>query len=105
MLVGLLIVLIILWFLGYIHIDSLNIPDISLFTLNGHTITLWNILTLAVIAAIVGILPSPFRQIAAVFLILWILSVLGILAIANLSSMLVIALIVGLILYLLRGAV
>lgn len=101
MLEGLLIILIILWFLGYLRVDGLPpIPDFYLFSLNGQPITLWNILTLLVISALIGILPSPFREIAGVLLILWILSVLGILALGGLSSMLVIAIIVGLILYL-----
>ncbi|HSX08740.1 MAG TPA: hypothetical protein VLF93_01145 [Candidatus Saccharimonadales bacterium] len=99
MLTGLLIILIILWFLGYIQISGLSIPDTTLFAINSHPITLWNILTLLVIAAIIGILPNPFRAIASVFLILWILSVLGILAFAGLSSLLIIAIIVGLIIY------
>jgi hypothetical protein len=99
MLAALLVILIILWFLGYIHIDGLTIPDISLFTINGHTITLINLLTFLVISAIVGALPSPFRQIAGVALLLWVLSILGILAIGGLSSLLVIAIILGLIAY------
>jgi hypothetical protein len=103
MLAGLLIILIILWFLGYIHIDGLTIPDLVLFTVNGQPITLWNILILLVVAAVIGSLPSPFREIAGVLLILWILSVLGILAIAGLSSLLVIAFIIGLVLYLIKG--
>jgi hypothetical protein len=103
MLAGLLILLIILWFLGYIHIDGLTIPDLVLFTINGQPITLWNILILLVVAAVIGSLPSPFREIAGVLLILWILSVLGILAIAGLSSLLVIAFIIGLVLYLIKG--
>jgi hypothetical protein len=104
MLVGLLIVLIILWFLGYIHIQGLNIPDITLFSINNHPITLVNLLILLVIGVIIGVLPNPFRAIASVFLVLWILSVLGILAFTGLSSILVISIIAGLILYLLNGA-
>lgn len=95
----LLVILIILWFLGYIHIDGLTIPDFNLFTINGHDITFINLLTFLVISALVGVLPSPLRQIAGVLLILWVLSVLGILAFAGLSSLLVIAIILGLIAY------
>jgi hypothetical protein len=97
----LLVVLIVLWFLGYIHIDGLTIPDFTLFTINGHTITFINLLTFLVISVIVGVLPSPFRQIAGVALLLWVLSVLGILAFAGLSSLIVIAIILGLIAYVL----
>ncbi len=100
MLEALLVVLIILWLGGYLRVDGLSIPDLQLFTLNNQPITLWNILILLVICVLIGALPSPFRQIAGVLLILWILSILGILALGGLSSMLVIAIIVGLVLYL-----
>ncbi|MDO8503867.1 MAG: hypothetical protein Q7S60_04240 [bacterium] len=101
MLGALLVVLIILWFLGYLKVDGLTIPDFVLFSINGRPITLWNVLTLVVIAAVIGVLPSPFREIAGVLLILLALSTLGILAFSGLSSMLVIAIIAGLVLYLL----
>ncbi|SRR6266568_2760709 len=104
MLAGLLLVLIVLWFLGYIRVGGINVPDVALFTVNGQSITLWSLLILLVVFAIIGALPGPFRAIAGVLLILWILSVLGILAFSGLSSILVIAIIVGLALYLLSGA-
>ncbi len=97
----LLVILIILWFLGYLRVDTLPIPDLVLFAINGRSITLWNVLTLVVIAAVTGVLPSPFREIAGVLLVLWVLSILGILAISGLSSLLLIAIIAGLVLYLL----
>lgn len=99
MIAAVLIILIVLWVFGYIHISGF-IPDISLFTLNGHIITLWDILILLVIGWAIGILPSPLRQIAAVILVIWILATLGIIAIAGLASILVLAIIVGLILVL-----
>jgi len=103
MIVAIVIILIVLWLLGYAPISGLNIPDIVLFSINNQQITLWNILILAVIAWAMGILPRPFREIASVLLVLWILSVVGILAIAGLPSILVIAIIVGLVIFLLKG--
>jgi len=103
MLLFLLIVLAILWFFGYVQISAFAIPDMTLFAINGHSITLWNLLIFLVIAAIVGVLPNPFRAIAGVFLVLWVLAVLGIVAFAGLSSILVIAIIVGLLVYLVSG--
>lgn len=105
MLTALLLLLIVLWVLGYIHIGGINIPDVSLFVINGHDVTLWNVLILFVIGAVIGILPGPLRAIASVLLLLWILSVLGILAVVGLSSLLVVAIIVGLAVYLFSGAV
>jgi uncharacterized membrane protein YqjE len=52
----------------------------------------------------VGSLPSPLRQIAVVFILVWILSLLVIIAVAGFSSILVIAIIVGVLLYILSGA-
>lgn len=92
-------VLIILWFLGYIHINGLAIPDINLFAINGNEITLWDLLIFIIVAWALGILPSPFREVAGILLLLWVLSVLGILTIGgiSISSILVIAIILGLV--------
>lgn len=97
MLVAIIIILIILWFLGYSPLSGISIPNTALFTLNNHAVTLWEILILAVIAWAIGILPSPFQTIAGILLFLWILSVLGILAIAGLSNIIVLVIIAGLI--------
>ncbi len=101
---AILVILIVLWVLGYLRVPGLVLPNVTLFSFNGVPITLWNVLILLVIAWAIGVLPSPIREIAAILLLLWILSTLGILAIAGLSSLLVIAIIVGLALYLFRAA-
>jgi hypothetical protein len=93
----LLIFLILFWALGYVHVEGLRIPNITLFTLNRHVISLWDILIFVVVLWAVGLLPSPFREIAGVLLVLWVLSLLGILAIAGLSNLLVIAIIIGIV--------
>lgn len=98
MLTALIIILIILWFLGYTPVSAISIPDFVLFSINNHPITLWNILILAVISWAIGILPRPFQMAASVLLILWVLSVLGILAITGLSNIIVLVIIAGLIL-------
>jgi hypothetical protein len=99
MITTLLLVLIVLWFFGYIRIDGLTIPDIILFSINGHPITLWSILILLVVSWAISILPTPFRQIVAVLLVIWILAVLGILSLTGiaLANILVIAIIIGII--------
>lgn len=74
----LLIVLVVLFLLGYIDVSGLSIPNITLFSINNHPVTLWNLLFLGVAGWLIGILPTPFRQIAMVLLVLWVLSVLGI---------------------------
>jgi hypothetical protein len=97
MLITIIIILAILWFLGYAPISGLSIPNLVLFTINNHPVTLWEILILAVIGWAISILPRPLQAIASVLLVLWILSVLGILAIAGLSNIIVLVIIVGLI--------
>ena len=97
MLVAIVIILIILWFLGYAPISGISIPNISLFTINSHPVTLWEILILAVVGWAIGILPRPLQVVASVLLLLWVLSVLGIIAIAGLSNIIVLVIIVGLI--------
>jgi hypothetical protein len=97
MIIAIVILLAILWFLGYIPVSGISIPDLVLFTINNHPITLWNILILLVVGWAIGILPRPFQAVASVLLLLWILSVLGIFAIAGLSSIIVLVIIVALI--------
>ncbi len=98
MLAALIVILAILWFLGYINIDGINLPDTALFTINGQVISIIDLLILALVITAISILPTPFRQISGVLLILWILAVLGILSIAGigLPSILVLAIIIGL---------
>lgn len=101
MIATLIILLFILWLLRYgPFVDALAFP---LLAINGRVIDFWDVATFLLVIWVVGILPSPFRQIGAVLVILWTLSVLGILVVANLSSIIVLAIIVGLILYLLSG--
>ena len=97
MLVAIVFILIILWFLGYAPITGISIPNIGLFTINNHLVTLWELLILLVIGWAIGILPRPFQAIASVLLLLWVLSVLGILAITGLANIIVLIIIVGLI--------
>lgn len=98
MLIAIVIILIVLWFLGYAPISGISIPNVVLFTINNHPVTLWEILILAVIGWAIGILPRPLQLVASVLLLLWVLSALGILAITGLPNIIVLVIIVGLIL-------
>jgi hypothetical protein len=101
MLTIILVLLIILFFLGY---NPLLLPNMNLFVLAGRSIGLYDLLTFLVILWLIGMLPWPFRGIATVFLVLWILSFLGFIAIAGFSQLLMVALIIGLVVYLFRWA-
>lgn len=93
----LLLILVILWLTGNLHVSGWVIPRMVLFSINGQAISLIDLLIFFVILWAIGILPSPIREIAGVLFVLWLLSVLGFLAIAGLSSILVIAIIVGIV--------
>lgn len=104
MLLALLVILIVLWAIGFLP-AGITIPNITFFALNGRAITLFDFITLIVISWIIGILPNPFRLIASVVLVLWVLSILGIFVIEGLalSTILVAVIIIGLLFYLIRG--
>lgn len=99
------ILLIALWYLGYIQISSFPFLNHVLFSINHHPVTIWEILILLVTSWVIGILPSPIKQIAGVLLILWILATLGFIAIMGFSSIVVIAIIIGLIFFFLEGGI
>jgi len=105
MLALIIILLIVFWYLGYIQVSVFPFLSHVLFIVNAHPVTLWEILVLLIISWAVGVLPSPIRQIAAVLLILWVLATLGFIAIAGFSSIVIIAIIVGLIFYFLEGGI
>jgi len=98
MLVAIIILLSILWILGYAPLSGFSIPNMILFPINNHMVTLWEVLMLLVISWAIGILPRPFREVASILLALWILSVLGILAITGLPNIIIIVIIIALIL-------
>lgn len=104
MLAIILVILTGLWLLGYVIIPGLVVPNVLLFRINAFPITLWDILILIIISWLVGILPRPFREIASVILVLWVLSTVGIFAIAGLPHLLVVLIIVGLLVYIISGA-
>ena len=92
-----LVLLVIALITGFIQIPGFTLPNYVLFSINGESITLLNVLIFLLILWAIGILPSPFREIAGVLFVLWLLSVLGFIAIAGLSNLLVIAIIVGIV--------
>ena len=97
MLLTIVVLLIVLWFLGYVQISNVAIPNVPLFDINAHTVTLVELLIFVAIVWAVSILPTPLRQVGFAVVVLWVLATLGIIAVVGLSSILVIAIIVGLI--------
>ncbi len=103
MLGTIIVVLLILWGLGFIHIPALSFHNIVLFRLFGHTITLWELLMFVVIVWAMESLPSPLRQIAFVLVLLWVLSIVGIIAITGLSNLIIGAILIGIVLAIFQG--
>lgn len=97
MLVGILIALVVLWLLGFVNLPFIPFLNIALFDINNHPITLLNVIIFLLIASLLELLPSPLNIIAGVILVLWVLSILGIIAIGGLSQILVLAVIIGLV--------
>lgn len=84
--------LVLFWILGYIQIPGLVIPNPTIFIINGYAVSLVDILIFGLIIWALEILPKGLREVAFVLLILWVLSTLGIVAIAHLGSMIILAL-------------
>ena len=99
-LIAILLILFLFWLMGY---GPFQVLHIILLRFNGLAITIWDVLIFLVLIWLVGSLPSPFRQIAVIFILIWILSLLGVIAVAGLSSILIIAIVAGVLLYVLSG--
>jgi hypothetical protein len=95
-------ILVILFLTGNLHVSGIAIPNATLLHVNGQAITLWNVLIFIVVMWALGVLPSHFREIVGVLLVLWVLSVLGFLAITGLSNILVIAVIIGIVMSIIK---
>jgi hypothetical protein len=100
MLQAILLTLVAFWFLGYGPLETLQFPLIDF---SGRLITLWDILIFLAILWLVTALPRIFRVIVAAFLVVWLLSVFGVISISGLSNILVVSLIIGLGLYIIGG--
>jgi hypothetical protein len=95
-----LLFLVLFWFMGYGPVEALRVP---LFSLGRVSIDLWDILIFLLIIWLIDLLPGPIRSIVVIALLLWLLSVLGIIAIAGLNNLIILAVIIGLFLYLISG--
>ena len=93
-----LLILILLWLFGYSPFQLFPLPNLVLFH-GARDITLWDLLVFGVILWLIGLLPRPFREVAIVALILWVVSSLGLIAISGFSNILILVLIVALIVY------
>jgi len=80
-------IFIVLWLLGFIHLTFLGIPLLGAFTLQS-------LLYLIIILFLISLLPSIFRIIAGILLVLWLLSTFGFLFIGGLTNIILLILII-----------
>lgn len=93
MIEAILIVLVLLWLLGFVNIPLLNAVIIG-------NLTLFNILIIALIAYLIfSIAPGILRAILGIALLIYILAALGIIAVGGLTNIVVLAVVVALVLY------
>lgn len=100
MVLAILIGLFVILLINGLRIVGLPELNVTIATINSQAISLWDVITFALIASLVGILPRPFREIFTVVLALWTLSVLGVIAIGGLSTILLFGVLVGTVVYL-----
>lgn len=105
MLATIIVILAILWVLGYINVSGINFPDTALFTINGQIVSIIDLMFFLIVLLAISMLPRPFREISGVLLILWLLAVLGIINIVGvgLPAIFMFALIIGLIVSLINS--
>ncbi len=97
MILAILVILFILWLLGY---GPYQVLALNVLKFNHKLINLWDIAIFLVLIWLIGNLPQPLKEITTVLFLIWILSSLGIIVISGLSNILIISLIVGILLYL-----
>lgn len=95
-----LLLLILFWFMGYGPLAALRI---HLFSIGRISVNLWDILIFLLIIWLIDTLPGPVRSIVVIALIIWLLGFFGIIAIPMFSNIVIIAVIVGLGLYLISN--
>ena len=78
-----LIIFILFWLMGYIHIGFFNY---ALFNIASHPFTVQSLLLFLLILFLISLLPGIFRTIAVILLILWLFSTFGLFFIGGLSN-------------------
>jgi len=87
MLQTILVIFIILWVLGFIHIGFFALPILGAFTLQS-------LFYLILIVFLISLLGGIFRTLAVILLILWLLSSFGFLLIGGLTNIILLILII-----------
>ncbi len=97
-----LLLMVILYFYGYVQIPGITVPNPALFIINGHSISLAAFLIFFAILWTITVLPPVLRVIGIILLVAWTLTELGFVVIAGLSNFIAIAVIISLLVVILR---
>jgi len=91
-----LLLMVVLYFYGYVQIPGVTVPNPTLFTIHNQPVSLAAFLIFIAILWTISVLPPILRIIGIILLIAWTLTELGFIVIAGLSNFIAIAIIVAL---------
>ena len=97
-----LLLMVVLYFYGYMQIPGLSVPNPTLFIIHGQMVSLSSFLIFFAILWTITVLPPVLRIIGIILLAAWTLTELGFVVIAGLSNFLTIAVIIALLVIILR---
>ena len=107
--VELVIVLIVLFWLLSLFGTQINIGaeifDTRLLTIGQADVTVRNVILFCLVLWLIGALPRPYREIATILCVLWLLSIMGLVVLPvafSLTNILVPLLVIGVIIYIIR---
>jgi len=97
-----LLLMVLLYFYGYVQVPGITVPNPILFTIHGQTVSLAAFLIFFAILWTISVLPPVLRIIGMILLVAWTLTELGFVVIAGLSNFIALAIIVALFVLLFR---
>jgi hypothetical protein len=91
-----LLLMVVLYFYGYVQIPGISVPNPTLFIIHGLPVSLASCLIFFAILWTITVLPPILRIIGIILLVAWTLTELGFVVIAGLSNFLAVAVIISL---------
>jgi hypothetical protein len=91
-----LLLMVILYFYGYVQIPGVTVPNPTLFIIQGQPVVVSSFLIFFAILWTITVLPPILRIIGIILLVAWTLTELGFVVIAGLSNFIAITIIISL---------
>jgi hypothetical protein len=103
MLTALFLVLLVLWLLGFLQIGNLDFLRVVVFRVGARGVTVLDTLIAIAVVWVIAALPGPLAISAGVLLILWALTIAGVVAVEGipLNALIILVIIVGLLVHIL----